>query len=103
MNPELPDLDRPSDTDKLHLHNRSMAKMIVVGGAVLFPLVWLLMSFVTGKNIWLAAINIVGMYAGVYVMFLGWRRDNRQLVYRGGGIAAAVFLLTVSTGSYLSP
>ncbi|MFJ9178766.1 hypothetical protein [Streptomyces sp. NPDC102360] len=103
MNPELPDLDRPSAVDELRLHNRGVARMIALGGATIFPWVWLIMSFVSGKNLGLAVLNFVGMHAGVYVIFLGWRRDNRRLVYRGGAVTAVVFLLTVSAGSYLSP
>ncbi|MER5947730.1 hypothetical protein ABT127_16880 [Streptomyces sp. NPDC001904] len=80
-----------------------MATTILVGGAALFPWVWLVMSFVSGQRIWLAIANFVGMYVGLYVMFKGWRRDDRRQVYRGGATTAAVFVLAVSTGSYLSP
>lgn len=102
MNDELPDLDEPSDIDRLHLHNRSMATTILVGGAALFPWVWLIMSLISGNRIGLAIANFVGMYVGLYVMFKGWQRDDRAQMYRGGTTAAAGFVLAVSTGSYLS-
>ncbi|MDI9830826.1 hypothetical protein [Streptomyces sp. KAU_LT] len=97
MSSELPDLNTQSATDEMTAHTARYFSNMMLGIAVVAPWLLLIMSIMSGKFLWLTVLTFVCTHAGLALMLVGYRRDNRSLKRSGATIHVAALLLCLVT------
>ncbi|MFF0733915.1 hypothetical protein ACFYVK_20095 [Streptomyces chartreusis] len=96
MNPELPDLNSRAAADEMASRSIGQFKGILLGIAVVFPWLLLVMSIMSGKFLALTLLDLIGTHVGLWMLLRGYRDDNRVLKVRGAWIHAATLLLCLA-------